>query len=126
MDVKMISQGGQSALDYNSSKNVNSSINNTDNGSTTINATEQSMTISNSKIDDVGSVKKAAEKMNKLLEGNSTHVEYEVDDNFKNCVVVRIVDDNTKQVIKEIPPKKLLDMIAKLCEMAGILVDQKA
>ena len=35
------------------------------------------------------------------------------------------VDKDTKKVIKELPPEKTLDMIAKVWEMAGILVDEK-
>ena len=31
----------------------------------------------------------------------------------------------TKEVIKEFPPEKTLDMIAKVWEMAGLMVDEK-
>ena len=40
--------------------------------------------------------------------------------------MIKIIDDKTKQVIMEVPPKKILDMCAKLCELAGVLVDKKA
>jgi flagellar protein FlaG len=30
------------------------------------------------------------------------------------------------EVIREIPPEKILDMVAKMMELAGILVDEKA
>ena len=42
-----------------------------------------------------------------------------------NRVMIKIVDKDTKEVIKEFPPEKTLDMIAKVWEMAGILVDEK-
>ena len=42
-----------------------------------------------------------------------------------NRVTIKIVDKDTKKVLKEYPPEKTLDMIAKVCEMAGLLVDQK-
>lgn len=42
-----------------------------------------------------------------------------------NRVTIKIVDKDTKKVIKELPPEKTLDMIAKVWEMAGILVDEK-
>lgn len=42
-----------------------------------------------------------------------------------NRVTIKIVDRDTKEVIKELPPEKTLDMIAKVWEMAGILVDEK-
>ena len=42
-----------------------------------------------------------------------------------NRVTIKIVDKETKKTIKELPPEKTLDMIAKVWEMAGILVDEK-
>ena len=42
-----------------------------------------------------------------------------------NRVTIKIVDKDTKKVIKELPPKKTLDMIAKVWEMAGLMVDEK-
>ena len=42
-----------------------------------------------------------------------------------NRVTIKIVDKETKKVIKELPPEKTLDMIAKAWELAGILVDEK-
>lgn len=42
-----------------------------------------------------------------------------------NRVTIKIVDKETKEVIKELPPEKTLDMIARVWEMAGILVDER-
>ena len=42
-----------------------------------------------------------------------------------NRVTIKIVDKETRKVIKEYPPEKTLDLIAKVWEMAGILVDEK-
>ena len=42
-----------------------------------------------------------------------------------NRVMIKIVDKDTKEVIKEYPPEQTLDMIAKVWELAGILVDEK-
>lgn len=42
-----------------------------------------------------------------------------------NRITIKIVDKKTKEVIKELPPERTLDMIAKVWEMAGILVDEK-
>lgn len=40
-------------------------------------------------------------------------------------VTIQIIDKDTKEIIKELPPEKTLDMIAKVWELAGILVDEK-
>lgn len=42
-----------------------------------------------------------------------------------NRVTIKIVDKTTREVIKEYPPEETLDMIAKVWEIAGILVDEK-
>ena len=42
-----------------------------------------------------------------------------------NRVTIKIVDKTTREVIKEYPPEQTLDMIAKVWEIAGILVDEK-
>ena len=42
-----------------------------------------------------------------------------------NRVTIKIVDKESKKVIKELPPEKTLDMIAKVWEIAGLLVDER-
>ncbi|MBW9154971.1 flagellar protein FlaG [Clostridium tagluense] len=70
-------------------------------------------------------VKNAVNKINKFLAGEGTHVQYEKHD-VLNQMIIKVIDNNTNEVIKEIPSRKILDMVAKMCEMAGILVDKKA
>lgn len=70
-------------------------------------------------------IKNAVGKINKLLEGTGSHLQYEKHD-VLNQMIIRVIDNNTNEVIREIPSKKILDMVAKLCEMAGILMYKKA
>ena len=42
-----------------------------------------------------------------------------------NRIMIKVLDKDTKEILKEFPPEKTLDMIASIWEMAGILVDQK-
>ena len=42
-----------------------------------------------------------------------------------NRVTIKIVDKQSKEIIKEFPPEETLDMIAKIWEMAGLMVDEK-
>ncbi|MBU3170219.1 carbon storage regulator CsrA [Clostridium estertheticum] len=70
-------------------------------------------------------VKNAVSKINKILEGEGTHLQYEKHD-VLNEMIITVVDNNTHEVVAEIPSRKILDMVAKMCEMAGILVDKKA
>ncbi len=67
-------------------------------------------------------IRKAVEQMSK----NMAHSEavFGIHEGT-NRVTIKIVDKDTKEVIKELPPEKTLDMIAKVWEMAGILVDER-
>lgn len=42
-----------------------------------------------------------------------------------NRVSIKVIDRDTDKVIREIPPEKSLDMLQKMWELAGILVDEK-
>lgn len=39
-------------------------------------------------------------------------------------VIARLINKETGEVIREIPPEKFLDMLAKLQELAGLFVDE--
>ena len=68
------------------------------------------------------SVKKMVDQLNKKMSNSEAIFGIHED---TNRVTIKIVDKETKEVIKEYPPEKTLDMIAKVWEMAGILVDEK-
>lgn len=67
-------------------------------------------------------IKKAVETLNKNLPNSEAvfgiHEE-------TNRVTIKIVDKDSKEVIKELPPEKTLDLIAKAWEIAGLLVDER-
>ena len=67
-------------------------------------------------------IKKAVEQLNKNLP-NSEDI-FGIHE-ATNRVTIKIVDKDTQEVIKELPPEKTLDMIAKAWELAGLLVDER-
>ncbi len=40
-------------------------------------------------------------------------------------IMVKVLDSVTNEVIKELPPEKVLDIVAGIWEVAGIMVDKK-
>lgn len=68
-------------------------------------------------------IKKAVEELNRKINVNTEAVFGMHEET--NRVTIKIVDKSTKEVIREVPPEKTLDMIAKVWEIAGILVDEK-
>lgn len=67
-------------------------------------------------------IKRAVEQINKRMQNSEALFGIH---EKTNRVTIKIVDKETKEVIKELPPEKTLDMIAKAWEMAGLLVDEK-
>ncbi|GAE87814.1 flagellar protein FlaG [Acetivibrio straminisolvens] len=66
----------------------------------------------------------AIEKANKAINGIHTQLEFSVHEKSKE-IMVKVIDSETKEVIREIPPEKILDMVAAMLEMAGIIVDER-
>ena len=69
-------------------------------------------------------VKKAVDKVNHTFEIQKRSLRFQIHDRL-NEVIVEVIDSETKEVIREIPPEKLLDMFASMLELAGLLVDEK-
>ena len=67
-------------------------------------------------------IKRAVEEINK--KANNAEAVWGVHEGT-NRVTIKMVDKQTKEIIKEFPPDKTLDMIARVWEMAGLMVDEK-
>ena len=68
------------------------------------------------------SLKNAVEQINRKSAGMEAIFGYH---EGTNRVMIKIVDKDTKEVKKEYPAEKTLDMIQKVWEMAGLMVDEK-
>ncbi|OCZ52338.1 flagellar biosynthesis protein FlaG [Dehalobacter sp. TeCB1] len=69
-------------------------------------------------------VEQAAEKMNRLLGLVNKRMKFEIHEQ-SNRVMVKIIDEDSGEVLNEIPSKKLLDMLSSLDNFVGLLVDKK-
>ena len=132
MEIGGVAQGAQPDISVKSTGNSQigqsktvSENRDSFNLSTTANLSIASKTTTDT-LDKTVDVKNAVDKLNKFLEDNATHAVYEPNQFFKSVVTIKIVDDTTGQVIQEIPPKKILDMVQKMMEMVGVLFDKKA
>ena len=67
-------------------------------------------------------LKKAVEEINN--NSKQTEAIFGIHDDT-NRVTIKIVDKKSKEVLKEFPSEETLDMIAKVWEMAGIMVDER-
>lgn len=68
---------------------------------------------------------KSLDQANKALDKVDRYIEREVHEKT-GSVMYKLKDRKTGEVIAEFPPKKIQDMIAKMWELAGLFVDEKA
>ncbi|AVK48281.1 flagellar biosynthesis protein FlaG [Clostridium sp. MF28] len=66
----------------------------------------------------------ALKKINNFLKDENTRAEYDYYKDLKTTTI-KIVDVDTKEVLLEVPPKKILDMVASMMRQVGLL-DKKA
>lgn len=69
-------------------------------------------------------IQAAIGSVNKVINSYDRRLEFSIHE-ATNWISVKVIDTNTDEVIREIPPEKILDMVAKLWELAGIIVDKK-
>ena len=69
-------------------------------------------------------INRVIEKANKSLAQHSTKLEFSIHDQTKE-IMVKVLDADTGDVIKEIPSEKSLDRLAMVLEDIGWLIDKK-
>lgn len=67
---------------------------------------------------------KAIERSIKAIEGPMTSLDFSIHKQTK-AVMVKVLNKETGEVIREVPPEKMLDFVAKMWEMAGVLIDER-
>lgn len=63
-------------------------------------------------------------KANKVLKDNNTELKVSFHEGT-NQMMIKVINSDTHEVLKEIPPEKLVDLVYNLCELAGIFTDYK-
>ncbi|MGN7381508.1 flagellar protein FlaG [Paenibacillus sp. SAFN-117] len=66
----------------------------------------------------------AIDRAIKSMQGRPTSLEVSVHEKT-NQIMVKVLDNETGDTIREIPPEKTLDFIAKIWELAGLIVDER-
>jgi flagellar protein FlaG len=69
-------------------------------------------------------IKEMVSGANQFFKITRTHLQFHLHEDL-NRHYVEIRNTETNEVIKEVPSKKFLDMVAKLLELAGLLIDEK-
>ena len=69
-------------------------------------------------------VEKAAEKLNRLMGIIDKRLEFSVYEK-SDRVMVKIEDQVSREVLDEIPPKRVLDILNSFSQMAGLMFDKR-
>ena len=113
-DGKVVSKGTKDIIGQTGLKGTSSVMQET--------SDKDSYSIKESQEAEMEKIHKALEILSEQLP--NTEAQFGIHDET-NRVTIKLVDKDTKEVIKEIPPEKTLDTLAKCMKMAGILVDEK-
>ncbi|WP_312889042.1 flagellar protein FlaG [Desertibacillus haloalkaliphilus] len=64
------------------------------------------------------------EGMNQMLDLNFTSLKFNVHEDLDR-LFVQVVNRDTDEVIREVPPEQFLDMVASMLEHVGLLIDER-
>jgi flagellar protein FlaG len=62
--------------------------------------------------------------INSKIKMSNTQLQYSIDEETQR-ISIKVIDQDTDKVIREIPPEETLEAIKKIWEIAGIIVDKK-
>ncbi|PLR67982.1 MULTISPECIES: flagellar protein FlaG [Bacillaceae] len=69
-------------------------------------------------------IEKVVNGINDFLQPANTHIEFQLHEKL-NEYYVTVVDNQTKEIVREIPSRKMLDLYAAMTEFLGFVVDKK-
>lgn len=70
-------------------------------------------------------VEKALKQINEAMPASATRLEFSLDDDTRQTIV-KIVDQSTKEVVRQIPTVEALQIAKSLDKLAGLFVNQTA
>ncbi|KYZ76500.1 hypothetical protein AXX12_08690 [Anaerosporomusa subterranea] len=74
---------------------------------------------------EAGDVKEITQALNKFFQSMNADLHFEIHEGTQR-MIVQLVDTAEHKVLKEFPPRDFLDMVAKIREYVGALLDKRA
>ncbi|MDU2063414.1 MAG: flagellar protein FlaG [Sporomusaceae bacterium] len=107
------------------SSDASSSLNNPNNNAgNTANAQDQATLVQGKKDLTKKDVEQIADGLNDFMESMNTNIRFVLHNKMQE-LMVQVVDNKTHKVLREAPPKELLDTIARIRDFVGSLLDKK-
>lgn len=71
-----------------------------------------------------GALENAVEDTNHIIFRDNNRFEFRIHERTGR-IMVKLIDNETDEIVKEIPPEKILDLVANIWDLVGILVDER-
>lgn len=71
--------------------------------------------------EDIGFI---AEELNKSIAVLNSSISFSIDE-VTDSTVIKVVDNDTGDVIRQVPPETMLNLLQRMTEMVGLLLDEK-
>jgi len=68
---------------------------------------------------------RSIERANEKVMVRNTELHFSVHEKTK-AIMIKVMNSDTQEVIREIPSEQILDMVANFMELAGLYIDEKA
>jgi len=68
-------------------------------------------------------LEQAVSKVKEVLQQSSSHLQIEVDPDLER-VIVKILNGDSGEVVRQIPPKEMIDLAKSLSEAKGVLFEE--
>jgi flagellar protein FlaG len=73
---------------------------------------------------DKSNFDKQADKLNQVMDLFNYSIRFTLDDESKR-MVVKVVNSETDEVVRQIPPKEMLQLMNRLDQVVGVILDEK-
>ncbi|MCY9591690.1 hypothetical protein PC41400_02690 [Paenibacillus chitinolyticus] len=73
---------------------------------------------------DTQNIQQLVDRVNKALHETDTHIKVKVHEKT-NTIMVVVVNNDTDEVIREIPSERMLDLMYNMCVNVGVFLDKK-
>ncbi|MGE7825177.1 flagellar protein FlaG [Paenibacillus sp. NPDC093718] len=61
---------------------------------------------------------------NKVLQRMDTRLQWSIHEESQQ-LIVKVMDTQTNEILREIPPEKYLELVQNLCEQVGLFLDER-
>ena len=69
-------------------------------------------------------LQRAIEQTNQMIFKDDNRFEFKIHERTGR-IMVKLINNETDEIVKEIPPEKILDLVASIWDLVGILVDER-